>query len=326
MAMPVEPIEAGVDVAKDELMIQSAPDTKPFSIPNTAKSIKTWLKTVPKGSALAVEATSFYHMELAGQAHKAGFTVYMIDGLRLSRYRDSVGVRAKTDANDAALLARFLNRERSTLTAWEPPPPGHREIQMLLRRRAKFVEILGALRMSLSGEKLFASELKSVERSFKRIELLLERRLRKAIKDAGLQDQLKRARQVPGIGFLTAAGLVMSFMRGEFSSSDAFVAYLGLDVTVAQSGKWAGKGRLSKRGDSEVRRLLHNAAMSGSRTKTWKQFYAHHLARGKQTTQALVILARRMARLAYGLMKSQSDWKPEEYVGGPKPASCKPAS
>ncbi len=320
MAMPVVPLEVGVDVAKAELMIQSAPDSKPFAIPNNSKSIKAWLKTVPSGSALALEATSSYHMDLAEQAHAAGLSVYMIDGLRLSRYRDSLGVRAKTDANDATLLARFLNRERSSLKAWIPPPPGHRQIQMLLRRRAKLVEIRGMLRMSLSGEKLFEAELESIERSFKRLELLFEKRLRKAIKEAGLMDQLRRVRQLPGVGFLTAAGLVMSFMRGEFSNSDAFVAYLGMDVITAQSGNWVGRGRLSKRGDSEVRRLLHNAAMSGSRTKTWKQFYAHHLERGKKTTQALVILSRRLARLAFGLMKSQTDWKAQVYVGGAKPA------
>lgn len=318
MAMTSTPIEAGVDTAKDELVIQSAPDTKPFAIPNTPKAIKAWLKTLPKGSALAIEATSTYHMEISEQAHAAGFAVYVIDGLRLSKYRESIAVRAKTDAQDAALLARYLNKERSSLKAWVPPPAGHRKIQVLLRRRAKIVGIRGMLRMSLSGDKMFASELKSIEKTLKCTELLLEKRLRAVVKEAGLSDQLRRVQQLPGVGFLTAVGLVMSFMRGEFANSDAFVAYLGMDVTVAQSGKWSGKGKLSKRGDSEVRRLLYNASMSGSRTKTWQQYYAYHLARGKKTTQALVILARRLARLAFGLMRHQTDWKREIYTGGPK--------
>lgn len=318
MAISTSPIEAGVDVAKNELMIHSAPDTKPFPIPNTPKSIKTWLKTVPQGSALAIEATSTYHMELANQAHAAGLTVYVIDGFRLSKYRESVGGRAKTDAHDAVLLARYLNKERSSLKVWTPPPAGHRQIQVLLRRRAKLVEIRGMLRMSWSEDKLFVSELKQIEKTLKRIETSLEKQLRETIKEAGFQDHLRRVQQLPGVGLLTAAGLVMSFMRGEFSNSDAFIAYLGMDVTVAQSGRWAGRGKLSKRGDSEVRRLLHNAAMSGVRTDTWKQFYAYHLGRGKKTTQALVILARRLARLAFGLMRHQVDWSPQIYVGGAK--------
>jgi transposase len=317
MAISAIPIEAGVDTAKDELVIQGALDTKPFAIPNTRKAIKAWLKTLPKGSALAIEATSTYHMEMAQQAHAAGFVVYVVDGLRLSKYRESIALRAKTDAHDAALLARYLSKERSSLKAWTPPPAGHRKIQVLLRRRAKLVEVRSMLRMSWSGDKLFASQFKRMDKALKQAELALEKGLREAIKEAGLKDQLRRVRQLPGVGFLTAVGLVMSFMRGEFADSDAFVAYLGMDITVAQSGKWAGRGKLSKRGDSEVRRLLYNASMSGCRTATWKQFYAHHLKRGKKTTQALVILARRLARLAYGLMRHKADWKPEIYVGGP---------
>ncbi|KNX75681.1 transposase [Pseudomonas sp. 250J] len=316
MAMPKTPIEAGVDTAKDELVIQGAPDTKPFAIPNTPKSIKAWLKTLPAGSALAIEATSTYHMEMAEQAHAAGFAVYVVDGFRLAKYRESIAVRAKTDAQDASLLARYLSNERSSLKVWTPPPSGHRQIQMLLRRRAKLVEVRGMLRESFSGDKMFAAELKKIERTLKRTELAIEKRLRKEVKDAGLNDQLRRVQQLPGVGFLTAVGLVMSFMRGEFANSDAFVAYLGMDVTVAQSGKWSGRGKLSKRGDSEVRRLLYNASMSGSRTATWKAFHAYHLGRGKKTTQAFVILARRLARLAFGLMRHETDWKPEIYTGG----------
>lgn len=321
MAMSVTPMEVGVDTAKDELVIQSAPDTKPFAIPNTPKSIKAWLKELPMGSALAIEATSTYHMEMAEQAHAAGFAVYVVDGLRLSKYRESIAIRAKTDAHDAALLARYLSKERSSLKAWVPPPAGHRKIQVLLRRRAKLVEIRGMLRMSFSGDKMFASDFEDIEQTLKNTERSLEKQLLETVKEAGFYSQLRRVQQLPGVGFLTAVGLVMSYMRGEFANSDAFVAYLGMDVTVAQSGKWAGRGRLSKRGDSEVRRLLYNASMSGSRTKTWEQFYAHHQARGKKTTQALVILARRLARLAFGLMRHQADWRPEIYTGGPKPTS-----
>ncbi|PVZ35075.1 hypothetical protein N430_03621, partial [Pseudomonas sp. CC120222-01a] len=36
MATSAPPIEAGVDTAKDELVIQAAPNTKPFIIPNTS--------------------------------------------------------------------------------------------------------------------------------------------------------------------------------------------------------------------------------------------------------------------------------------------------
>ncbi|MEB3785843.1 transposase, partial [Pseudomonas paracarnis] len=99
--------------------------------------------------------------------------------------------------------------------------------------------------------------------------------------------------------------------RGEFRNSDAFIAFLGMDLRVNKSGQKDGRRSLSKRGDSEARRLLHNAAMAASRTETWKAFYQAQRARGYSTTQALVILARKLARVVFALLKGQSEYQPK---------------
>ena len=65
---------------------------------------------------------------------------------------------------------------------------------------------------------------------------------------------------------------------------------------------------MSKKGDSEVRRLLHNAAMSACRVGKWKETYERYLARGLERTQALVILARKIARVAFSLLKTGRDY------------------
>ncbi|SFP04602.1 hypothetical protein SAMN03159304_05870, partial [Pseudomonas sp. NFACC24-1] len=73
------------------------------------------------------------------------------------------------------------------------------------------------------------------------------------------------------------------------------------------------KGRrcLSKRGDPEARRLMHNAAMSARRTAAWKGFYEALRARGLSTTEALVALARKLARVVFALLKNQSEYLPK---------------
>ena len=45
----------------------------------------------------------------------------------------------------------------------------------------------------------------------------------------------------PGIGPINAAALVAIFHRGVFSKSDAFIAFMGLDVRVRESGYFKGK-------------------------------------------------------------------------------------
>ena len=87
----------------------------------------------------------------------------------------------------------------------------------------------------------------------------------------------------------------------------------GLRICVAGAGVTglAVARSLTKRGDPEARRLLHNAAMSACRTSTWKGFYEEQRARGFSTTQALVILARKLARVVFALLKGQSEYQPK---------------
>ena len=46
---------------------------------------------------------------------------------------------------------------------------------------------------------------------------------------------------------------------------------------------------------------MHTCAMSASRTPAWHPYYARQLAKGLSGTEALVILARKMARTAWAI-------------------------
>ncbi|EKF74745.1 ISPpu10, transposase [Alcanivorax hongdengensis A-11-3] len=310
MAMPASRPEIGIDVAKDNLVIHLQGLNQTLTIDNTPQAIRQWLATLPKGCDIAIEATSTYHMDVTERAHTKGHRVYVVDGYRLSNYRKGVGGRAKTDLADAQLLARYLHNEKDELRQWSPPPKAYRLLQSLLRRRAALVKARTALCQSLSGEPALKAPLHALITEMDRIDSLIQKRLKNAVKEAGLQDQVQRCEAINGIGEITAIALVMAFLRGDFKNSDAFVAFLGLDVRVRDSGKLTGKRKLTKQGDTEVRRLLHCAAMSASRHPVWRAFYQRYRDRGLKTTQALVILARKMARTAFALMKQQQAYCP----------------
>ena len=55
-------------------------------------------------------------------------------------------------------------------------------------------------------------------------------------------------------------------------------------------------------------RLLHNAAMAARRSPVWAPVYERYRQRGLASTQVLVILARKLARIAFALMKNQSQY------------------
>jgi transposase len=304
MAMPAQLLCIGVDTAKTRLEIAIDEQASTLTIDNTRPAIRQFLKGVPAGAALAIEATNTFHMEMVEQADAAGIAVYVVDAYQLSHYRKGVGGRAKTDRTDAQLLCRYLKAEQASLRRWVPPKGPYREIQQLLRRRAQLVRARVSLQQSLSGIPGIEGALGEVNRQIGRLEGLLEARLKALLLEHGLMPTVKRCEAIEGIGFLTAAALVMSSLRGDFASSDAFIAFIGMDVKARDSGSFSGKRKLSKQGDREVRRLLHNAAMAASRMATWKAFYQRYLSQGKSRIQALVALARKLARVAFSIIRS----------------------
>lgn len=318
MAMSVQPLCIGVDVSKTHLTVCLDADQPLQEIPNTASAIDHWLARLPAAPiAVAVEATNTYHLAVAERTRRAGHTVYLVDGYRLSRYRDSLGGRAKTDATDARLLQRYLARERADLRPWTPPPPGYASIQRLLHRRATLVRARVALQQSFAELPELKRSATATLRQLERLDTLIQKRLRQALRQLGWHTHAQRCQAIEGVGPLTAAALVLAFQRGAFRHADAFVAFLGLDVRVRESGQFRGRRKLTKRGDPELRRLLYLAAMQASRSATWQPFYQRHLARGLSKIQALVILARKLARVAFALLKNHTDYQPK-----PNPQPC----
>ena len=311
MAKPTESILVGIDVSKAELVIARSDSPDVSALPNNHRSIKKWLKSLSAGSKVALEATGTYHRELASLAHEAGHELYLLDGYRLSHYRNGVGARAKTDMADARLILRYLSNEMDALKPWQPPQEAYYRIQSLMRRRTVLVQTRVALSQSLAELPELSGPAKQIDAMIKRVEMLIVKRLKAALAEAGWWDDAKRCIAVEGIGDLTAIALANTFHRGVFKSSDAFIAYMGMDVRVRDSGKQVGRRKLTKKGDPELRRLLYNAAMAARRTKAWAQLYQTYLTQGLKPVQALVKLARKLARIAFALMKNQSTYQPK---------------
>ena len=96
------------------------------------------------------------------------------------------------------------------------------------------------------------------------------------------------------------------FCRAPLTHSDAAVAFVGLDSRVCDSGQKPGRRCLSKRGPSELRRLLYNCAQAAAKTATWKPYYTTLRAREFSATQALVILAKKLLRIAFSLWRQEN--------------------
>jgi len=306
------PLYVGVDVAKEEVVVSCSQNSFPVrAIPNKPSPLKQFLKTLPPDARIGMEATGIYHQGMADLAVSMGFTVYVLNPKDTWHYAKGTGMRAKTDRVDARLIARYVANESAYLHPYEPPTAEQRLMDQLLRRRSKIVSLKTALRLSCAdapfldsqADKVmagFADLLKQIDREIARLNTLIPNR----------DEQVKKLQTIAGVGPLTSSWLANLFDRVKFKNSDAVVAFVGIDPRPCDSGQKRGRRRLSKRGPSEGRRLLYNAAMAAAKSPVWQPLYAHYRQLGWPSTGALVIIARKILRIAFALTKQGSSFDP----------------
>jgi transposase len=298
-------LNIGVDVAKAYIVVACAQGSfAGKQIPNRSSELRAWLASLPTGTRIGVESTGEYHELLAQLACARGLTVFVLNARDLHHYARAVGLRGKTDRVDAQLIARYLAAEHARLRPWAPPTAEQRQIDRLLKRRAQIARARAALSQSLKGEKALASELAALKRQFEAVLDKLDAKLAKLVAASpARQSTCTQLSSIYGFGPLLGSYLGALFERIHFSNAKAFVAFTGYDPRPNDSGNKTGRRRLSKRGPAELRRLLFLAAMNWSKTEHGRALYEHYRQRGLTTTASLVVLARKLARIAFALHK-----------------------
>ena len=301
----------GVDVSKDALVICVHDRSARCSIANQRSTIEAWLNTLPAASAIGMEATATYHELLADLAQRKGVRVYVLNPKDVHGYAKGVGMRAKTDRVDAALIARYIAHEHAKLHLYIPFTPQQRQLQRLLTRRAKLTRSRIGVQQSLRGLAGLSRSLNQLLKRFDALIAVIDGRIQRLINACPQRQAASvRLRSIRGVGPVVAPALLNPLERFTFRSADSFVAYTGYDLRADDSGQRIGRRRLSKHGHAEPRRLLYNAAMAAVRSPAWKPLYQRYLARGLSRTAALVIIARKIARTAWSVYTHNTTFDP----------------
>lgn len=319
--MQSNPLINGVDVAKDELVVQCHGAAAFHRFANRAAEIRCWLRQLPKGSIVAMESTGEYHQLLARLAHKAGMRVFVLNARRVYFYAKALEVRGKTDRVDAGVIARYVAEHGPKLHEWQPACKAHARIDLLIRRRAVAVVKRESLRQSMRGCKDVQAELKKLDRAFDNLVSFIDRKVNELIKaDETLNASRKLIETVIGFGPQGSALLAVLLERVPFASSDSLVAYSGWDPRPDDSGHKHGRRKLTKCGPSYMRKQWFMVGFSAAQAKAFKPVYQALLARGLASTEACVILGRKLLRAAYGVWKTRQPFDLAKFLHRPQPA------
>ena len=126
-----------------------------------------------------------------------------------------------------------------------------------------------------------------------------------------------RLRTLPGVGPILALTILAE--AGDlrrFPHHRQFLKFCGFDLSTQQSGQFRGTSRLSKHGNARLRYAFWMAANGAVRMRqnTFREKYARYIKSDPQNPdrkrKALCAVAAKVARVAHGLIKTGSDYRP----------------
>lgn len=288
------------------------------------KELVEWMKKHCKEPGIPIvitmEVTGVYHEQFANYLHQEGYSVSIVLPNRSKKYMAGIGYKSKTDAIDARGLSR-MGAEQS-LTKWKPVSKYIYDVRSALRYREELTVTLTRLRNQRHAQdhmqyptdevrssqekliKIIKAEIKSIEQKISQL----------VGKDKEFKEKIMRiVKSLNGVGFLTVTTLVAETNGFElFKNNRQLTSYAGYDVVENQSAKRVGKTKMSKHGNSHIRRILHMPALNVVRRNTgnYKEIFERIFHRSFIKMKAYVAIQRKLLCLIYTLWRKDTVFDP----------------
>ena len=302
----------GIDVSKDSLEVALGCAGEVRRVANVDRAITALAAELQplEPQLVVMEASGGYERLVAALLWEAGLPVVIANPAQVRDFAKGIGQYAKTDRQDARLIARWAEVKQPLLR--QLPDAHSRELSEMLGRRRQLLEMLVAERQRLSQtvsqpiRKELSASIASLERRIKRIEEEIEQRIRKS-------DLWQRTREllesVPGVAKQTSLMLVAELPELGRSDRRHLASLVGVAPYPRDSGK-SHRPRLIHGGRAAVRSALYMAALSAARfNPVLAPFYQRLLNRGAAKKQALVAVIRRLLGILNAIVRDRTPWR-----------------
>lgn len=265
---------------------------------------------------ITMEVTGVYHERLAHFLYERGYEISVVTPNKAKHYLRSLGQKTKTDKMDALGLARMGAQQR--LKNWQPPSEHMLKLKRLTRHREavqKQITMTSNQLHALSHARGDNQEVMDMKRSllvFLRQQVQqIDKKLQEVLaEDEQISKKVKAiADSLDGVGELTMICLVAETDGFKhFRSQSQLTSYAGYDVVANQSGKHNGKSKISKQGNTHIRRALHMPALNVVRYEVGKfpALQERVYQRTKIKMKGYVAVQRKLLCLIYALWKNNT--------------------
>lgn len=271
-----------------------------------------------------VEPTGGYELSLVTFAHDQNWSISLPNPRQVRQWAQGTGHRAKTDRQDALVLARFGAAQQPA--PHQPLALEVSELDSLLQRRQDLEQMIQQEKNRLGAMRgrpgIAAPVITNLDQVLQALQDALQA-VEQAIAEhqqqhTHLQDDAQRLLALPGIGRKVVLPLLVQLHRWQTltagqGSAKGLTAFVGLDPQPYESGSSVHKrSSISKMGNATLRRLLYMGALSAVHGQNpLHAFYQRLVGRGKAKKLAVVAAARKLLSWAWVLFSRQADWNPD---------------
>jgi transposase len=282
-----------------------------YQFKNSISGFKKFVKLLDINSHCVMEATGYYHYQLAYYLQEQGVKVSVENPLSVKRFIQMKLSKIKTDKSDSKLICEYAKQVE--LKLWKGNSKHQLECLQMIRLLSTYTKQSTMLKNKIHGETVLGIPSKSVVSSLKRILKELQKDM-KTIEDKLLflvkevhQKLLTDLKSIPGIGPKTSLMLVVltdGFDR--FTSGSELCSYAGLTPLIRQSGSSVkGRPRISKIGNQKLRNLLFMCSFNACKyNHACKAIYDRIVAKGKSKKLALIAVCNKLLKQAFAIAKS----------------------
>jgi len=285
------------------------------------KQLDTWIakhhqqKDIPLVTAM--EATGVYYENCALHLFSGGYAVSIILPNKAKKWMQAEGLKSKNDKIDAAGLSKMAAEK--ALELWEPASEYYYQLRALTRQHQALQEHRTAVSNQLHAELSGMYQNKQVMKQLKQLIALIDKQLDElstAIEqhlssDLQVAGKVEKICKIKGLGKLTVA-VILAETNGFalFKNAPQLVSYAGYDVKEDESGTHTGKTRISKQGNSRIRRALHMPALCvvTHKQKPFVGLFERTFERHRIKMKSYVAVQKKLLVLIYALWKQDADF------------------
>ena len=304
-------ITIGIDVSKDRLDAHRLPLGDAESFANTQAGLKKlmrWIGTEPV-ARIVFEPTGRCHRDLERLLGDLGYPLVKVNPRQARRFSEALGVRAKTDKADAAMLTRM-----GAALALEAQPVRAQilnDLNELVTARRALIKDRTAAKNRAKGLRLAFLRRQNADRiaQIKADLAAIDQAIAAVIaSDPALVEKCAILLSIPGVSDVTAAALIA--MAPELGDLDQrqIAALAGLAPITRQSGSWRGRSFI-RGGRALLREALYMPDLVAIRfNPDLKHGYQRLIARGKPAKVAITAVMRKLVILANALLRDSRKW------------------